>query len=113
VDILRAAPGFGFQAHRKKPPHCHRWEEMIFVSKSSDRLNFPVSKSESEATSSGHVSSSRLLPWYLWQTGRENAVSDENSDLINTLSIIAIEGENRGRHFRSGEKPRHQIRKGD
>jgi hypothetical protein len=77
VDILRAAASFACQAHRKKPPHCHRWEEMIFVSKSSDGLNFPVSKSDSEATSSGHVSSSRMLPRYLWRTGTENALSDE------------------------------------
>jgi hypothetical protein len=113
VDILPAAPGFACQAHRKKPPHCHRWEEMIFVSKSSHGLNFPVSKSDSEATSSGHVSSSRMLARYLWRTGRETAVSDENSDLINTLSIIAIEGGKSGRHSRPGEKPRYQIREGD
>jgi hypothetical protein len=68
VDIVRAAPGFGRQAHRKEPPHRHRREDMIFVSKFSDGLNFQVSESDGYGATTGHVSSSRLLPWYLWRT---------------------------------------------
>jgi hypothetical protein len=41
---------------------------MILVSKFLDRLNFQVSESDGYAATTGHVSSSRMLPWYLWQT---------------------------------------------
>jgi hypothetical protein len=50
---------------------------MIFVSKFSDGLNFQVGESDGYAAGTGHVSFSRMLLWYLWRTGRENAVSDE------------------------------------
>jgi hypothetical protein len=42
-------------SHRKKPPHCPRWEEMLFVGKGFNRRDFLVCKSDGEAAFSGQV----------------------------------------------------------
>jgi hypothetical protein len=68
------AVGFGCQGHRKEPSHCDRREDMNFVSEFPDGLYFQVTKSDSYTACSGHVSSSRMLPWYLWRT---SGASDE------------------------------------